>query len=80
LIHPYAARVRVVKQRLAERGKDAPNGSENLSLFTFLKNSLSQAAEKDSEARRAKDRRAKAYSLLYVGARRLSATKPMRLF
>jgi hypothetical protein len=47
LIHPYAARVRVVKQRSAERGKDAPNGSENLSLFRFLKNSLSQAAQKD---------------------------------
>jgi hypothetical protein len=39
-----------------------------------LKKSLLQAAQKDPEARRAKNRRAEAY-LQYVGARRLSGNE-----
>ena len=45
-----------------------------------MKNSVFRLLKKISEARRAKNRRAEAYFTGYVGARRLSATKPMSLF
>jgi len=41
---------------------------------------MNRLLKKISEARRARNRRAEAYVIKYVAARRLSATKPMRLF